>query len=480
MNFQIFKNASSENVFIEASSGVAACKGFYHYLKYFCGCHVAWEGSQLRLPEEFPEVDIQITAPSKIIYYQNVCTWSYTFSWWSWLEWRKHIDWMALSGITLSLAPFQEDIWTEVYQEYNLTKNEIDNHLSGPGFFAWQRMGNIRGWGGPLTDNFKRFSAELQMKMIQELRNLGIIVALPAFAGHLPVKFQQLFPNNTFTPANRWNRFPDRYASPLFLDPLDPLFGEIGSKFLNKVIKKYGTNHIYFCDPFNEIEPKSDAGDYLANVSYGIYKTMKNVDSKAVWLLQGWMFVKNKFWGDEAIEAFLTAVPQGRMLVLDLQSDQYPQYERTKSYYGKPFIWCMIHTFGGTLGMQGSAEIVYNRILDTRQNSSYTMIGTGITPEGINQNYVVYELALEMGWNTDILTVDDWFEFYSVARYGRKSAKLKAVWLKLLKSVYSFKGLDRIGGKYTYNRRPSLKISPWVSVLSTKALNRGVAQFINS
>lgn len=49
---------------------------------------------------------------------------------------------------------------------------------------------------------------------------------------------------------------------------------------------------------------------------------------------------------------------QGRMLILDLQSEQFPQYGRLRSYYGQPFIWCMLHNFGGTLGMFGSAQIV--------------------------------------------------------------------------------------------------------------------------
>lgn len=129
--------------------------------------------------------------------------------------------------------------------------------------------------------------------------------------------------------------------------------------FLRKVIKEYGgSNHIYFSDPFNEIEPRLADSNYLANASRGIYQTMKDVDDKAVWLLQGWMFVKNPFWNDDLLRSFLTAVPQGKMLVLDLQSEHYPQYERTRSFYGQPFIWCMLHNFGGTTGMHGSVDIV--------------------------------------------------------------------------------------------------------------------------
>lgn len=107
-------------------------------------------------------------------------------------------------------------------------------------------------------------------------------------------------------------------------------------------------------------------------------------------LMQGWLFYHDSvFWTEPRIRTFLTSIPlvliiyinlkiplklnflkfsefieysfffiQGRMIVLDLQSEQFPQYKRLNSYYGQPFIWCMLHNFGGTLGMFGSAEII--------------------------------------------------------------------------------------------------------------------------
>lgn len=106
--------------------------------------------------------------------------------------------------------------------------------------------------------------------------------------------------------------------------------------------------------------------------------------------MQGWLFYHDSvFWTEPRIRTFLTSIPlvliiyinlkillkldflkfsefieysfffiQGRMIVLDLQSEQFPQYKRLNSYYGQPFIWCMLHNFGGTLGMFGSAEII--------------------------------------------------------------------------------------------------------------------------
>lgn len=79
-------------------------------------------------------------ADSEYIYFQNVCTHSYTYAWWKFEDWRRHIDWMALHGINLVLAPFQEDVWRELYSELGMTDEEIGQHFTGPAFFAWERM----------------------------------------------------------------------------------------------------------------------------------------------------------------------------------------------------------------------------------------------------------------------------------------------------------------------------------------------------
>lgn len=323
-------------------------------------------------------------------------------------------------------------------------------------------MGNIRGWGGPIPHSYRRMQKVLQQRILKAERDLGMRVALPAFAGHVPVAMTRLFSNITFTPVERWNNFPNKYCCGLFLDPNEPLFSQIAVKFLNKTIENYGSDNIYFCDPFNEIQPRLANAEYMNATAFHIYKSMRSVDNSAVWLLQGWMFVKNIFWTDELIKAFLLAVPLGKMLVLDLQSEQFPQYERTFSFHGQPFIWCMLHNFGGTLGMHGSVDIVNTQIRLARDMVNTSMVGVGITAEGINQNYAIYELALERGWLKNDLDLYNWFTIYANVRYGIRDTRLHSAWQLLRQSVYSYKGLLKIRGKYSIARRPSTNLSPWV------------------
>ncbi|XP_054276848.1 alpha-N-acetylglucosaminidase isoform X1 [Macrosteles quadrilineatus] len=460
--FKIFKSASSKTVDIEGSTGVAAAWGFHHYLKYFCNSHVSWNDNQINLPTELPSVDVHITSNDRFRYYQNVCTPSYSFVWWDWRHWERHIDWMALNGINLALAfNGQEAIWQRVYKRLDLTKEEIDEHFTGPAFFSWGRMGNIRGWAGPLSQDWHDSSLTLQKMILERMRSLGIVPVLPAFAGHVPHALKRLYPNVNFTLATRWNNFEDKYCCPYLLSPEDPLFKDIGSMFLQEMIKEFGTNHIYNCDTFNEMPPAQGDLDFLRKVGESVFDSMTQVDKDAVWMMQGWLFFHEiLFWTKERTKALLTSVPKGRMLVLDLMSELNPQFERLESYFGQPYIWCMLHNFGGTLGMHGTARRVNENVFKARAAANSSMVGIGLTMEGIQQNYVMYDLMMEMGWRVEPTDLSQWFRNYSSRRYGLDNKHLDTMWQLLKDSVYDYKSVWQNHGRYIVVRNPSLRLQP--------------------
>ena len=60
----------------------------------------------------------------------NVCTFGYTYAFWQWSQWEKHIDWMTLNGINLPLAfVAQEAIWQRVYTKLGLTQEDLNQFL---------------------------------------------------------------------------------------------------------------------------------------------------------------------------------------------------------------------------------------------------------------------------------------------------------------------------------------------------------------
>ena len=46
------------------------------------------------------------------------------------------------------------------------------------------------------------------------------------------------------------------------------------------------------------------------------------------------------------------------MIILDLASETQPVFQKFESYYGQPFIWCMLHNFGGTMELYGAIDSI--------------------------------------------------------------------------------------------------------------------------
>ena len=82
------------------------------------------------------------------------------------------------------------------------------------------------------------------------------------------------------------------------------------------------------------------------------------------------------------------------MIILDLNSEENPVWSLTESYYGKPFIWCLLHNYGGARGIYGNLNTIATGPILAKKTPNNTMIGTGITPEAIEHNPVVYDLMV--------------------------------------------------------------------------------------
>lgn len=73
-------------------------------------------------------------------------------------------------------------------------------------------MGNIRGWGGPLTPSWHQHTINLQHRILDRMRELGIVPVLPAFAGHVPRAFTRIYPEANVTKIDTWNDFEEPYC----------------------------------------------------------------------------------------------------------------------------------------------------------------------------------------------------------------------------------------------------------------------------
>ena len=113
-------------------------------------------------------------------------------------------------------------------------------------------MGNLNAFGGPLPASWHNYTVQLQHKILQRMRTFGMTPILPAFAGHIPAGLIDVYGSNISYSRGTWHGF----APTFLLDPLDPLFQEIGSSFVTEYTAEFGTDHLYNCDAFNEMDPE--------------------------------------------------------------------------------------------------------------------------------------------------------------------------------------------------------------------------------
>lgn len=341
---------------------------------------------------------------------------------WSWDDWELQLDWMALHGVNLPLAWVgAEKIVIDTFQEIGFTDEEISTFLSGPAFQSWNRLGNIQGqWNSELSQSWVDQQFSLNQQIVTRMVQLGMTPVLPGFAGFVPKAISRVQPNASVVFGSQWSDFPSEYTNNCFLEPTDPLFSALQKSFIAKQRKAYGDiSHIYILDQYNENNPSSNDPNYLRNISHRTWQSLKAADPEAVWMMPSWLFSNSLFWTDNLIESWFAGILEDSdMIVLDLFSESVPQWQRTNSYYGKPWIWCQLHNYGGNMGLGGQImNLTINSI--EAASRSRSLVGFGLTMEGQEQeNQIVYDLLLDQAWSLTPIDTNKYFKNWATSRYS--------------------------------------------------------------
>ncbi|MHB8636508.1 MAG: alpha-N-acetylglucosaminidase [Fimbriimonadaceae bacterium] len=453
-------SAARGSVNIEASSGTALTRGAYTYLKAACHCVVTWDGDQLALPTTLPDFPAtEVICPNRFRHYYNVCTFGYTMAFWDWRQWEREIDWMALHGINMPLAMTgQERVWENVWMTYGITDLQSLNFFTGPAFLPWHWMGNLNGHGGPMPQDFVDRSVDLQRRILGRERDLGMTAIVPGFSGFVPKEFEDTYPRAKVMNSSGWAGFAPTYQ----LDARDPMFAAIQRRFIHAYTKLYGTDHLYLCDLYNEMKPTVSPDHRLSDLretSRSIYNSIQAADPQGTWVMQGWLFHNDPgFWKEPEMSAFLNAVPDDRMILLDLAGDQAEIWRQSAAFRRKRFIWNLLHGFGGATPLFGDLNLVATRPLAALSDPGHgAMAGMGLTMEGIDENAAEYELMCDTMWRTTALDPVIWMRDYVAARYGVADDVSASVADGLRTGYYT--GNEGGAGFPRYQSRPSLKVA---------------------
>ncbi|SEH72354.1 alpha-n-acetylglucosaminidase (naglu) tim-barrel domain [Akkermansia glycaniphila] len=489
----VFETKSEGGVLtVRGSSGVALCRGFYDFVKANGMGMTDWENSRMVWPESLPAVSARkVFSPFRYRYMFNEVTYGYSMPYWTWERWQKEIDWMALHGINMPLALVaNEAIATRVWRQMGLTQAEIDEFYVGPAHLPWQRMGNIVNHDGALSDAWHADQVALQHKILERMKSLGMHPVCPAFSGFVPKGMKRVHPevagsltqpvwNAGFGPSKRTH----------FLSPDQPLFQEIGTRFMTEWQKEFGRNTFHRADSFNEMPLPVAADDprakeILAKLGEEVYASLSKANPEAVWVMQGWMFgYQRNIWNHETLEALLSKVPDDRMLLLDLATDYNADFWKNgmnwdvfKGFCGKGWIYCVVPNMGGKGAMTGNLEHYANGHVKALESANRgKLLGMGMAGEGIETNGIVTELFLDAAWRDHPVPLDSLIADYCRARYGAYPDSIRDSWQSFRKTVY---GSLCDHPYFNWQQAPGSR-GGWAPLLNEEFL-KGISRFVHT
>lgn len=463
------EDTSDGRILITGNDGVSLASGLNYYLKYFCNVSITQVGNQVKMPEGIVSVGAKIHKECKVPvrYAYNYCTMSYSMPFWGENEWRKELDWLALNGVNLVLdITGQEEVWREFLGALGYSHEEAKDYIAGPAYYAWAYMANLSGYGGPVHDSWFTKRTELARKNQLIMRRLGMQPILQGYSGMVPVDIasrgtgQYALSSSDVIAQGNWCSF----QRPYMLRTTSDAYKKYAALFYECQKNVYGdVTDYYATDPFHE--GGNTGGMNVTEISSNVLDAMIDFDANAVWVIQAWQ-------GNPS--AALVNGLAGRKehaLILDLYAEKTPhwsdsRYSGGREFQSTPWVYCMLNNFGGRMGLHGHMDNIVSGVV-TAANTAEKLTGIGITPEGSQNNPVLYDLLFETVWCDDAsqpltqINTETWLRDYVTRRYGAESENAYQAMRILENTVYkaSLNNLGQGAPESYINARPNTSIN---------------------
>ncbi|TDO94912.1 alpha-N-acetylglucosaminidase [Flavobacterium sp. 245] len=466
-------SSKKDRIYIAATDVNSASSALNWYLKYYCYRNMSHMGDNMAPIEKLPEIDekIRIVSPYRFRYALNYCTISYTMSFYSWSDWERELDWMAMNGVNLMLAPVGvEAVWQNTMMRLGFSQKEIFDFIPGPAFNAWWLMGNLEGWGGPISQNMIDQQSLLQKKILKRMKGLGIQPVMQGFYGMVPTSLKNNVKKIKVIDQGKW--VGGGFARPDFLLPTDPYFEKISQIYYYEMKKLYGTDiHFFGGDPFHE--GGNSKGVDLTLCAKEIQKQMHLSFPASTWVLQGWQ--------DNPSTKLLEGLDKSKTLIIELFGENKANWEARKGYEGTSFVWSNVSNFGDKVSLYSKMQRFSDEVYRAKSGPYGNFLsGIGIIPEGIHNNSVAIDFMLELGWHNKKVDTKEWIKSYVKYRYGKSNDTVLAAWQGFLETIYSSPEIYQEGGAESiFCARPSTNVES-ISSWGTRKRNYDMQKFADA
>lgn len=417
---------ANDRIRVEGSTPSALLFGLNWYLKYIAHCQILPNGDRVGAAA-FPLPQGVIERSTRYAYRlalnENVD--GYSAPYWSWPQWQREIDVLALSGINAVLIERGTDsVLYDTLRGVGYSDSAIRRWLAAPAHQNWQLMGNLCCFGGPVSRALLRKRLLSTQRIIARLRELGMTPVLPGYYGIVPNGFRRRFPGSHVVPQGRWAGF----ARPGWLDPRDPMFARLAEAFYRHQRQLLGDSSIYDMEVFQE---GGQAGDIpVAQAARAVQGALLRAHPGASWMMLAWQ--------GNPRQDLLAGVDRRRLLIVDIDHARVPREDRERDFRHAPFLFGGLWEFGGRTTLGADVRDLTDR-LQRVSRANDNLAGTAVFTEGMGTNPFMFDLFTEMAWRSEPVDIAAWTSAYVLRRYGAADPHALAAWKALTHTAYDIR-----------------------------------------
>lgn len=439
---------STGRVEVAATGPATALTGVHWYLKYVCGAHISWSGTQLGLPAGLPAprapLAREATVPHRFAF--NDTHDGYTAPYADWARWERLIDVLALHGCNEVLVTVgQEAVYHRLLQDFGYSDAEARAWLPAPSHQPWWLLQNMSGYGGPLSPELIARRAALARRIADRLRELGMHPVLPGYFGTVPDGFAARNPGARTIPQGVWAGL----ERPDWLDPRTDAFARVAASFYRHQAALFGDVDHFKMDLLHE---GGSAGDVpVPEAARAVEAALRTARPGATWVILGWQANPRR--------DLLDALDKTGLLVVDGLSDLETVTDREKDWGGAPYAFGTIPNFGGRTTIGAKTHMWTDRFPAWRDKPGSALVGTAYMPEAAERDPAALELFTELAWRREPVDRARWFEEYADLRYGGRDARAREAFAVLRDTAYRITSRDGRPHDSVFAARPSLTAS---------------------
>jgi alpha-N-acetylglucosaminidase len=440
---------SAGRIHIEGTSGSALLMGAHWYLRHVAGVSISWNGDSLdRLPAILPapSAPIHQRAAVRHRFALNDTNDGYTGPYWTWPQWERLLDVLALHGINEVLVYLgAEAVYQQTFQKFHYTAEELRAWFPTPAHQPWWLLQNMSSWVGPsVSQHLIDSRLVLAAKITARLRELGIKPVLPGYYGIVPDGFVEKNPDARIVPQGTWLEM----KRPDWLDPTCDVFPKVAEEFYRVQEELMGPSSMFKMDPLHE---GGKAGSVnITNAALSIDQQLQKAHPGAIWAILGWQ-------ENPKHELLAGIEDKSHALILDGLSDRYDYKDREQEWDNTPYAFGTIWNFGGHTTIGANIGVWNERYFDQLARSGSKLDGIAVMPEAGCNNPAAFAFFTELGWRSQRPDLPQWFAEWSSHRYGGKDANAFRAWDVLRTTAYNMKsGEWSEAHDNLFSARPSL------------------------